>query len=1389
MRDIFKLGADECLKALNQQQQHLSETIKDKGNTIFLAEWITGKPADQLPTHTFAVSSNKSVSTDPGRARFTDSFMEIPDIKVDPLPSPLDISVLHKDVLVGVPPQEQTDEIHLEKKALDSFLSWVSLQIGKYADNAVVKALFERLQTGGIACQQEIQTKIPSSKVLIQDPQKIEALLDDYQKTIEERETILKEKEKAILAFANDLHGNQKVALEILRDQRRPFDIETLLIAFGRKDKTAIHHANPTLADDEVASLMTQVGHYALLKSECQQLDRCKEKLNDYLSLLAKSDQEAIVSASNSYFTEAEAKRCYDPAAEPRVLAFEVLGNMLVRKEQFNALTSLSGLSSTERWKLYEARTGFGKSKVLLPLWLLLSSESKGLAIMTVHSNLFDQQEAYLQKVFKDAYKFFGTRIDFSRDSPVSKEDIAEIEQTLRTAEALRRPVFMSDQTLHNLLILKIKEIAQLQSTADDYGTLEALLSLRRYIKEKGHLFVDEPHKVLNDGEESNYSIGHPQGFRKERLQFGLNLYKHLFSAVEGTYRLEFWHSPTTEHLPLLTEEQYKEHVLPKLLDKVIQEEKMTLDSDGLKYLQGAMSFAEQCLYEENLAKSSNDDAEKIRILHDQLFSYFPQTLMRNADEHYALLSPLSSRTAIPMESARNPKEGNEFVRVDQILNFTIQANLNTPFPQELIEETIEELASRAIEEVDAGSAELKETASYKKFALLFKGQPWCNLLKMTPKDYRRLHQEINESLLIRLQFIGLTVLPQLRRYDEKITSNPHLLVNCFNQVAGAAGTLSMQHLPYQFNVEVDEKAMVKTLIALIKKYDLLNETVVEFAANTSQEIAKNLHALVPDASVALEVGAVMRDYPSLLDLAQDILEQAAEFDGVATFDSKGTPIVLVRGQDRFIEKEQVSIPAEKLFWFYGQKDTTGTDQALPPLAKAVLFINKDTTLTEFIQGAGRMRSLLAKQHVVIACDQDTSSIIKKFLKKSPADPLSLLDIFDYCASKDGEKGGLSNFHSLSKQWNALLENAFWDASLQAKAEDVANDFQLFRKDLVDANPDQPLLCPSVSTKAVNINEALAVQKERFNKKRLAMEIKAQDAQMQKLLVQSLSKEHIEPITEVIQNKMAYPPEMHISESGEDTQHAQATVEQLGQGIEQVVVDILGKETAEAESETVTDTTQTQLWTNWAQKVNGRRALPHTDTIKAVPASRIFSGGKLKKFSHLFKEVDLHISENAACTFEGETIYNPGWANGYVKPLHYIVQRNGKWILIDQQEAENVIKNKRCETLWLVNEGVLIDKEGQSTQSFKDDPDFCKREVIAKLLNGDLLFDDVQWKHFVSWFDALGEERGLLGKFIEEVLFDLHPLLEDSSEYQRLEPEISSFSKEYQFKSESCTIS
>jgi Protein of unknown function (DUF3638)/Type III restriction enzyme, res subunit len=1237
----------------------------------------------------------------------------------------------------------------------------------------VIAAQFKRIAKGVDLYQKNLQNQSPIAPTLIQDSNKIKQACRNYDAAIKIAETDLEKFKKEILKEANDAHGNVNLSLEVLRNLRQPFDIELLLIALGRSDFSAVQNGNPSLSPDQIKALMEKVGTYALMLTDYQKLVRCRGKLVDYRILLEGSAEKSeLQQAALEYRQNRDAERAFANASQyPHFLAFEALANLLIRKDQLEALESLTDLN--DGWKLFEARTGFGKSKVLMPLWLILMTKKSQLSFVVTPSTLFDQEDNYLQNLLQRSYHFFAERIDFSRDSDCSEADILTIEQTLRRAQETRRPVFMSDQTAHQLLVLKIKELAAQENSADNYAALEALLHVRNYIKRKGVLFIDEPHKVLDDSQESNYSLGQAMSFEDWRLLFNLDLYKTFFTLMKGKYRVEF--SDEEKDFPLLTEELYRAEILPAILENLIKAKKIHIDSDdALHYLQGGMNQEEQEAFEKTLSGSKNEDfnASKMRVLHDQLHHYLPQTLKKNANEHYALVDDMNDRSAIPMEDARNPKKGNEYCSPDQILNFTIQANLKMPFPLKYVSSYLEKLSSQAASEMREGVENITGTVAYKKFSLIINGMktPPKRLLKLLPEECEAIQAHINNNFIARLQFIGFAVLPTILRYNEKITSTPHLVMQCFKNGFGASGSLSMQNYPSKFKIDADEEAMAKTLITLLQKSDKAQlSAVIELPATDSQSVLEVLPKVAEKASVLIEIGAVLRNYPTLLDEAKAVLKQFPHFDGVATFDENGQPIVLKRGEKRFIPKDLITVEPNKLFWIYGQKDITGTDQKLPPLAEAIVFVNEHTTLTELVQGVGRLRGIHAGQNARFCLDSDSALKIKQFLGKAKADKLHYLDIVEYCSKKEGKNNGDVDFQSLPLQWNALLELPFWEQSCKmiGGGAGVARDFHLLRSLLVEQTKDDPLLRASLSKDPLGIEKALAKLTKRYHEK--IVKIKAELATSATGLGEKFEEASLKAGMKKIQDNMQYSNEVYFNDDANATQTTIAAADQVNnaQADQQMFLNMQAENTGVQDSQNTTEAESTQELSTWASKISKRRWMPHRNEIDLHPIKRLFSHPKLKMFASLFSDVELFISENSVITLEGDSLDAPGWVNGYLKPLHYIfISPKGQQGIIDEDEATIKIINQDQGTLWLVNHGVVYSTQELTREKLIKNQAFVKLELVVKLLDGDFAFDDLQWSILTNWLDA--NQRKLWLNFIDSVLCEVRPNLNKTGLYYKI---------------------
>ena len=1268
------------------------------------------------------------------------------------------------------------------QEAACQVLSWATTCSKKAeADqNPLAQAEFDRLKEGAEEFLQECQeatqngltSKVPA---LSSDGDAIQEVVSAYTNEIKQLKSELLSLKQTILTTANDTHHNKKCTLEFMRDLRTPFDIETLLIALGREDFVSIQAVNPTLTQAGIERLMQKVADYAILLSHINQLKRCRLSLAQYKTLvLANPNDPALRIKADEYFTHRREKRVFKPYENPRLLVFEALGDLLIRTEQYEATLSLTDVH--EVWKLIEARTGFGKSKVLLPLWLILSAQPDALAMMVSPANIFDGQENFLQKKMYAAYRFFCVRLHFSRDSECTPEEINYLLTTLQEAQSLRRPVFMSDQTAHNLLVLKVKEIAQLAVRSGQHETLSALLELRCYIKKQAVLFVDEPHKVLDDSQESNYSLGSPEGFDKHRLLFSWHIYSALFTVLEGRYRIECWQPPKKGKLPLLNEKTYRKEIVEQLIDALIQQEHVCVTDDKTRgYLLGVMGIDEQSAFEKSL---QGKEGAKIRILHDQVHHYLPQTIQQHVNEHYGCLDAEADRIAVPLEDALNPIKDNEFSAADQILNFTIQANLGTPFSQDYIVHFLLELTEQASQEMEEGAETIRHTRAYAKFISIVQtmgSQAPANLLKIQSTEIERIGAHLEENVQAKLRFITLSVLPQLRRYSQKIVSTPHLLFPCFKKVVGASGTLAMNNLPHQLQVQTDKKAIVKTIISLCRKYQEAGfPHVMDFSIQNSRQIFFNVrHAMLtsglPLPNVMIEIGAIMRLFPSFSAALQDLLAVFPEFEGVATFDEQGAIVVIKKGSKRQVPYSLAGVKDEKLFWLYPQKDITGTDVKLPPLSQAIIPINRHNTLTELVQGSGRLREIHTGQAGWFGVDPDTGIAINKILGKKVAEPLSLFDLLTYCVLKEAELKGPANVRSLQLQWDALLENAFWDFALGIPVKEVVAAFSILQKSLlVQTTPDAPLERPMMCLKPVDIQVALGILKSTFDHKLklIGTTLKSSTKELQS----KFTPETFEVDVKKIQAAMPYPKRVLLNDDSQATQVAQAAsnVNVVASADLLLNVEAQGQGEQVAESQTESN----QLWTSWVMNaVSSRTPLPHLPGITSHPVKEVFSHPRLKVHQSLFEvQTPLRLTENSYRTFEGDTLQHPGWVNGYMKPLHYLwIEYTGDTIdccvLCDVEDAAYLIQDSRPGTLWLVNQGVYLSREGKSSADLLQDKIFRKYELQAKLLNGDLDLNPQQLADFGAIY---GEKKEQVRAFVESILAPLHPLLTRSSAYNGL---------------------
>jgi hypothetical protein len=1226
-----------------------------------------------------------------------------------------------------------------------------------------------------------------NGKSLTQDLERLKLMMRYYRHSIEALGSTLLKQEQLLLARANNLAGDKATELMQVTGHRPAITVNGLLFALARNDWSTLRERNPSIAQAELQQIVDETLEYAVAKTHSQRLIRCYIALANYKKAVEGSDSSSIPALGQAYAQAAHLPRAYTPSARPALLVFELLCRLAIRPEQVKFLDQL--LQPSSSYFLSEAKTGFGKSKVIIPLWLMLNANSWVFPVMVIPTDLFDQQVSYLQKLLKEAVDIYGLVINFSRQSPADAVSIAKIHTLFTQAKAKRLPIFMSSRSAQSLLVLKLKELALNTANSNSLTALNQLLELRSYIKSNCIAFIDEPHLVLDDSHEDNYSTGQLSPLSEGQLDVALALYDSLLTIIENRYRLT-WYAGDAE-LPLLTEKLYRQRILTELLATVYRslniEEGIkaaastVLQVDAIvRYLRGELSAGDSGALELALQEipegADRQLASLIRALHDQLHHYLPHTVTKRPGESYALADANSDRLAVHVTDARQMESSasqklksdvkHEFVVDEQTINLTIQANCAVPLPMSFIDDSIQQLKERITNELHGECLQVEKTAAYRSWQELIADIDTApkSLFAMTPQELVILTNAINSDHSLRLRWIKGTILLPHRRSTGKVVSNAHLLAGCFTRIVGASATMAIQNIPHQFTVQREYSSMANSLALLLAKYQARNNPAIAILPTaTSSVVIDHLATCSSHASVILDAGSLLCDFNRLKIMAAAFLSgySPERYEGVVVFDRRGAPQVLCRGHKKLMPKSCCRVIDDKLLWIYGPKDVTGVDQPLPVSACGILLINSNTMLTTLIQAIGRLRQLATTQDVEIAIDEDSASTIRSHLGLSEESSLTLQELLFYCLNREGEVYGKTNFVSMERQIKAHLEQQLLDYLIQNRHIDtqIPMVLKICERLLKDEIVTVPLQRSSMHSVVISVNDAIDRSKKRVLQ--VLDSLSKNLAAIGHPLQYAFSEGQILNTYERILKKLLLPEQIQLLALADATQSTEAEAEQ--ETSREVTSDTLSNINSH------TTLADRESW-HAAQHAQ-RQPLDHLSQVDPVAIKSCFDAAPgLRDFLPLCADCSLEISSNALYTLDGDCAERPGWINGYIKPLHFLAinPNSQRMVLIDEKEADGLLGGTLSWVVWQVNHGPIVPMDATVQDKLLCDLQFQRNELLAKVLNGDLLFNRRQWCALTSWI-VTPLLAFTLRSFIDQLLLPIHQDLANATEYKRLQ--------------------
>lgn len=1106
--------------------------------------------------------------------------------------------------------------------------------------------------------------------------------------------------------------------LEMHGELLHPLTLEEAMIHFGRGEDEPFYRANPGLTLDELKIIKIKIGEYLIHQLNAQKRARLLNDLKKAQSIGEKkgTDSTDYSIAKAHAIDTLQANRVYTPHKAPHLLVFEAFSDICLRSEQLKALKNLTQ-GEANKDLIYEARTGFGKSKTLIPLWLYLTGKRRqkeevpGLSMMTVPASLYQQQVTYLKAVLGGAFKHSVFAFQFDRTKGKDLNFLKNLNRSLDKAAAEGMCVLTTVNSLHSLLNLKIKECLSMEKSEDSQALITELRALRYKAKHQLSNFFDESRECFDIRRHYDYAIGAPNAVPRNHCQALEHVYQTVLSLDSGV-SFDFLDTSGDQENHLMTEERYHNEIKQKLGEKLLEE---LLDQEilpdpkeiPLELLLNHFLGHYDPQIDTYLDQIPIAQKRLYKIYRDQLNIYLPRTLSRQCNGRYGLaVKKTGNRFAYPFERGV-PKLSNQFATIDDFLNFTIQSNLKTPFSLEDISKFISSLKLQ-LNRADTPN-EFKETnpdyQCYLKITASIRDWP-KSIFGCGEKEILALQKELNDPKNFQRKLIFITdyILPKITVYTKKISSTPHNVVEGIERVLGASGTIEKDTLPTKLMTIEHLGAPIGSITSTWKDSQ---ESIYITKTQTVSRLLKTAIAEHPDYNVIIDVNSTFRDLRDEREIARIVFKSTAQFDNppihaLSYYDEEGRNLVFMRPKKgeklaNPIPRERCKVPLENIYIVMRQSSAVGADTPMPMTARALVTVGSDTQRDLFLQGLGRMRGLQKGQKVgFLIQDKDASTF------EGPNNTISLQSILSVVGHNQGMQRGQDLFFNLRLLLQNLVEKEFWkyfddENHTTDECMDLFHELEEF---FVENSVQDSIDSLKQSRGIIPIEVAVKQIKEGFSRK----------------LAPILKKVHV---SKVIDIKSIFEDFDHLVDYDKLPKTIKMQTADESEGEMEIEAEIEEETEGEAEAELHSDVAGSE------SQVEGEKATASSlPSIPFTPATPIKSAGYrtlgldrassaanhfIKKFSPLLEG------------FYGSTNFfrmnSSGFRpKGILKTAYQylIIREGGKFniVLMDQQDGKAVLKEM------IKDEGVFSKRDYYLMSS--------RGKVIAQNAQKD--FDEEEWR-------------------------------------------------------------
>jgi len=934
---------------------------------------------------------------------------------------------------------------------------------GKEAKSRVEKRGFDELQKD---VSDYLNSRASSTHVL--KPEQLLRLERDLLEKEKSETELVNKLEADVLELANrkPIDPRKRLRRTFQRDHaqvRDKLSIDELLILILNDDANAIRKRNRALSLEDITELKARVELFLVRKTHQQHVLRALNLINILKDSSLPDDvrQEQMQALQR----EITAKRNYKIPGDKfdkegreleqhyfKYLLIEYQRNLLLRSDQIIDLEKLfvDIIGTKTNNRALQIPMGAGKTDILLVLLALRKADGRQLSIAMIPEELKPTVAAKMQQSGAMIYHQAAHQIDWKTTNTL--EGLQEIEKELNDIIATRGFLVVSSTEMHNFALDARENRLECSNRPNDdvFAKEEVFRRIKRILKIHGNVIIDEIDLQKNCRKEVHKALGASVEVGAIYGKITTALYQTIAGnkAVHELFNFEdFIPKRISKGLPFsaAAREQYS---------KTYSQFENLLATAGLTYLcengYPALSAYEKELMEyltdseapdrrrplpvilglgEKELKDKQELLDALGFIKGQIKTFLPNTLQKIHKQNYGLLpnkDGILSILAGPYESQK-PQIGSEFAHYAEQMNYTLQTYLKQGIPAHLLKKELMRIRDNIKKEMPRKRLEDPELSrAYQEYAALCGSIPVDARTVMLCKDadIQTLAKQISENPQQIIQFLGSYILPHIKMYEQRISSNAQTLSNMFHVKHAFAGTIANKDtFSADIITEPREGVDGKTVALLWERsreaIDIIPE-MPEGAERESKEISssgssgsskkldksmleksqeKALYLLreafksskIDSYQAIIDLGGIFQDAPPQL-LAEEILRQRKRLSAVFYFDGD-KPMTLVRTETGYAIKigHSLHIKPEDRFVIYGQRQCTGTHFDHAATAKAFVTLNKNSNLRDLLQAVWRMRGLEKSQQVTFIIPQELNNIIKTRLGKTA--PLDVLDL------------------------------------------------------------------------------------------------------------------------------------------------------------------------------------------------------------------------------------------------------------------------------------------------------------------------------------------------------------------------------------------------------------